>query len=344
MKRTSKRPVYTSLNMPTMREINAMRKKYTCVSTFSGCGGSSTGNKLAGFDVLYANEFIPAAQDTYRANHPSTHLDVRDIRKVSAKEILKITGLKKGELDLFEGSPPCSAFSTAGTRESGWGTTKKYSDDAEQRVDDLFFEYVRLLKGLMPKVFVAENVDGLVKGVAKGYFIEIFNALQACGYHVEARVLNSAFLGVPQARRRLIFVGVRKDLGYMPVFPKPRKVPLTVREVLPNIAYIKTKAQGMLTYVPSTVPSPTITASDGSTSETAGFSCGGFVEDKRGDRRKYKISELRKLFSFPEDFVLTGDFEQRWERLGRSVPPLMMYAVGKNIIRHILDPYYEALK
>lgn len=335
---------YTALTVPSMAEINKLKKKYTAISLFSGCGGSSTGHKLAGFDVLYANEFIPAAQDTYRANHVKTFLDDRDVRTVEAKDILKKIGLKKGELDLMDASPPCSAFSTAGKREEGWGETKKYSDDAEQRVDDLFFEFVRLLKGIMPKVFVAENVDGLIKGVARGYFVEIFNALQACGYRVEARVINASYLGVPQARKRLIFVGVRNDLNMDPVYPRPRKRALTIREVLPNVRYIKTKSQGMLTYVPSTVPSPTITASDGLTSETAGFSCGGFVEDKSGARRKYTIRELRKVFGYPEDFKLTGTFEQRWERLGRSVPPLMMYAISRTVLEKILDPYHASLK
>ena len=103
---------YTSLTIPSMQDINRLKKRYTCVSTFSGCGGSSTSNKLAGLNVLWANEFIPAAQDTYRENHPSTILDCRDIRQVTAKDILKATGLKKGELDMFEGSPPCHPAGT----------------------------------------------------------------------------------------------------------------------------------------------------------------------------------------------------------------------------------------
>lgn len=333
----------TAMTVPSMAAINKKKKDFTAVSTFSGCGGSSTGYKMAGFDMLYANEFIPAAQNTYKANHPKTILDGRDIRTVTAKDILQQIGLKKGELDLFDGSPPCSAFSTAGQRDAAWGQQKKYSDNAEQRIDDLFFEYVRLLKGLMPKVFVAENVEGLVQGVAKGYFIEILKALKGCGYKVSARVINSAYLGVPQARRRLIFVGVRNDIPFDPVHPKPRKNVLTVREALPHIYYIKNKLQGMLTYVPSDIPSPTITASDGVTSETAGFSCGGFVEVLSGDRRKYTIDELKTIFSFPQDFKLTGDFEQQWERLGRSVPPLMMYAVAKRIRSEILEPYYDSL-
>ena len=102
-----------------------------------------------------------------------------------------------GQLDLLDGSPPCASFSTSGTRDAGWCKVKKYSD-VHQRVDDLFFEYVRLIKGLQPKTFVAENVSGLVKGKAKGYFKIILAALKECGYNVSCRVLDAQWLGVPQ--------------------------------------------------------------------------------------------------------------------------------------------------
>ena len=108
---------------------------FKAISTFSGCGGSSLGYKMAGYKVLWASEFIPAAQDTYRANHPDTILDTRDIRQVQAQEILDILKMQVGELDLFDGSPPCASFSTAGKREKGWGKVKQYSD-TKQRVDD----------------------------------------------------------------------------------------------------------------------------------------------------------------------------------------------------------------
>jgi DNA (cytosine-5)-methyltransferase 1 len=122
----------------------------------------------------------------------------------------------------------------------------------------LFDVTIELLKGIMPKVFTFENVPGLVHGKAKGYFVEILNKLIACGYKVEARIVDAAYLGVPQARRRLIFVGVRNDLvklGFNPVFPKPKPYTLAVRDVLPNIHYIKTKVDGIPTYVVADRPS-----------------------------------------------------------------------------------------
>ena len=226
-----------------MAEIAAIPwNGYTAISTFSGCGGSSLGYKMAGFKVLWASEFIPAAQEVYRANHKNTILDTRDIRKVSPDDILDAIGLKVGDLDLLDGSPPCASFSTAGKREAGWGKVKNYSD-TKQRVDDLFFEYARIVRGVQPKVFVAENVSGLVKGTAKGYFKMILSELKACGYTVSARLLDAQWLGVPQMRQRVIFVGVRNDLvqtyGVKPAHPKPLKYRYSVRDALPWIEAVE---------------------------------------------------------------------------------------------------------
>lgn len=222
--------------VPSMADIRSLPLNgFNAISTFSGCGGSSTGYRMAGFKILWASEFIDAARDSYNANKaPYTIVDGRDIRNVTATEILTAINMKPGELDLFDGSPPCASFSTAGKREAGWGKVKKYSDKA-QRTDDLFFEYVRLLRDLQPKTFVAENVSGLVKGTAKGYFIEIMKALKACGYRVKCKVLDAQWLGVPQMRQRTIFVGVRDDLGLDPVHPLPLPYRYTVRDAIPWI-------------------------------------------------------------------------------------------------------------
>ena len=153
-------------SIPTMEDIRRIEwNGYNVISTFSGCGGSSLGYKMAGYKVLWANEFIPAAIDTYKANHLGTIVNTSDIRKLKPEEILDEIGLRVGDLDLFDGSPPCASFSMSGKREKLWGEVKKYSD-TEQRVDDLFFEYVRLVRGLRPKVFMAENVAGLDMGKA----------------------------------------------------------------------------------------------------------------------------------------------------------------------------------
>ena len=258
----SSKPFY---RVPTMAEIGAVPDNgYRIVSTFSGCGGSCLGFEMDGYRVLWASEFVPAAQDVYRINHPGVPLDTRDIRNVTAEDILTATGLAVGEIDVLEGSPPCASFSTAGKREAGWGKTKAYSDTS-QRSDDLFFEFVRLLDGLQPRTFVAENVSGLVKGTAKGYFKRILAAMKACGYRVEARLLDAQWLGVPQARQRIIFVGVRNDLGVDPAFPKPLPYRYSVRDALPWISGVEVRNNR---YVDSDIPARTVRLPDGARGTT----------------------------------------------------------------------------
>lgn len=256
--------------VPLMTEIEQVPVNgFTVVSTFSGCGGSCLGMRMAGFTVPWASEFVPAAQDTYRANHPHAHLDTRDIRTVQPADILGQLGIEAGELDIFEGSPPCASFSTAGKREAGWGQIRSYSD-TKQRTDDLFFEFCRLIEGLRPRVFLAENVSGLVKGAAKGYFKEILARMKRGGYVVEARLLDASWLGVPQARQRIFFQGIREDLaaaGHVrPAWPRPLPYRYTVRDALAHVI-----AQGHLDragegwYRDSDRPSPTLLAEQLST-------------------------------------------------------------------------------
>src|SRR5678815_1035145 len=146
-------------NMDHVRMSEA-KNLFTFFSTFAGGGGSSTGYRLAGGHCLGVNEFIPEAVRVYHENYPATKIFADDIRTLTGEYLLNELGLNPGELDVFDGSPPCSSFSMQGLREEGWGKTKKYSD-SEQRTDDLFFEYARLLKELQPKTFIAENVKGL---------------------------------------------------------------------------------------------------------------------------------------------------------------------------------------
>jgi len=445
---TADKPPY---RIPTMPEIRALPwNGYSVASTFAGCGGSSTGYRMAGYRVLYANECVEAAADSYRANAaPYTHVDTRDIRTVTAPDILEICGLERGQLDLFDGSPPCDSFSTAGMRDRGWGKVKTYSGTT-QRTDDLTWEFVRLLEGLAPRVFVMENVSGLLKGKAKGYFIEMMRSLKAAGYTVGCRLLDAQWLGVAQARQRAIFVGVRNDLAGVapPAHPLPLPYNYTVRDAFPHIAQIGTstshdvfaahgrdvastlrpsdsqasptimgsgpnKGAGIVVDDPATLeqlraihntsgapgwsvgdftdraaptvttwshhyqvdgseithdpetgqdlrigkhaigpeaarlnpgqvsgkyqsliradlerPSPTVTASAGSVA-TAGVVAPSAL-------RKFTLGELRAICGFPPDFVLTGSYQDRWNRLGLAVPPMMMCHIAGTVRDAIL--------
>ncbi len=345
--------------VPSMREIAALPwNGFNAISTFSGCGGSSLGYKMAGFRVLWANEFIPEAQDTYRANHPDTILDTRDIRAVQPDEVLDAIGLRAGELDLLDGSPPCASFSTSGAREAGWDKVKKYSS-TKQRVDDLFFEYTRLIEGIQPKVFVAENVAGLVKGKAKGYFKLILQAMRECGYTVSAKLLDAQWLGVPQLRARLIFVGVRNDLvaryGVQPAHPHPLPYRYTVRDAIPWVTEKRRENSGLYYVEPDSDISRYPIGKEwdevgvgGHSKRLHNFYRAGLDKPSnaivaavglRGmatvthptEKRRFSIAELRRICAFPDDFMLTGTYAQQWERLGRAVPPVMMYHIANTV-------------
>ncbi len=224
-----------------MADVDAVEKDLTAVGSFSGCGGSSLGLRLAGFRVPYAIEFVEEAAATYMANAPEAYVDTRDIRDVDAEEILERIGLDRGELDLFEGSPPCASFSNAGRGDALWGEVKNYSTGKKQRTDDLFFEWARILGGLMPKAFIAENVGALSERTKarEEYCWKIADSFSALGYHVRAGVINAANYGVPSARRRLFFVGVRKDLGVDVRFPPPKTTETahTLRQALSDISW-----------------------------------------------------------------------------------------------------------
>ena len=221
--------------IPRMSEILATPKHgLRMVSTFSGCGGSCLGFHWAGWEVMSASEFIPEAQRTYAANFPMTPLVLGDVRELEPELLMAKLGLDQGELDVLEGSPPCASFSTAGGREKGWGNVKAYSD-TRQRTDDLFDEYVRLIAGFRPRAFVAENVVGFLYGAADHFRKWIEGEMRDLGYMVAAKVLDASHHGVPQKRRRVILIGVRRDQGLNPLDLYPDRLPYvyTIRDALP---------------------------------------------------------------------------------------------------------------
>jgi DNA (cytosine-5)-methyltransferase 1 len=180
--------------------------------TFICGGGSTMGYKLAGFEHLGGVEIDPPIADVYKTNHNPKYLFIEDIR-----EFAKRTDFPEDlyNLDILDGSPPCSSFSMAGNREKDWGKTKVFREgQAEQRLDDLFFDYIALAKKLQPKVVIAENVKGLIQGNAKTYVHRIKKEFEAAGYKVQLFLLNAASMGVPQKRERVFFICQRKDLNF----------------------------------------------------------------------------------------------------------------------------------
>lgn len=356
-----------------MKDLESIKKNnLNVVSTFSGCGGSSLGYKMSGYNVLWANEFIPSAQECYKANFSDTFLNTKDIRLITPEEILK--QINYNNIDILDGSPPCASFSMSGKRDKLWGQEKQYSE-SKQRVDDLFFEYIRLIKGLRPKVFIAENVEGLNIGIAKTVLgqnqFDMFNdqkdtilyKMRDLGYRVDFRIINSVHFGLPQTRKRLFIIGVRNDLNKNPIFPlindnrintlsdaikEIKNTDEELKESMVNEKYqvykylirLKPGESGSdihengsyfnLKRLEWNKPCGTILQMEGRPS----VACGHIHPD---ENRKLTIRELKKLQGFPDDFILTGNYQQKWERIGRSVCPPVMKAISKRIETEILN-------
>lgn len=193
---------------------NVKKNGLTVFSCFSCGGGSSMGYKLTGYDVIGNVEIDPRVMKVYQKNnHPKYPylMDVREFLKIPDADLPK----ELFHLDILDGSPPCSVFSTAGEREKGWNKEKVFREgQARQKLDDLFFYFISIAQKLQPRVVIAENVSGLLKGNAKGYVNEIFKAFDAAGYNVQLFLLNAAFMGVPQKRERCFFVAQRKDQAF----------------------------------------------------------------------------------------------------------------------------------
>ena len=187
------------------------KDKGTVFSCFACGGGSSMGYKLAGFDVIGCNEIDNRMMFTYCKNHNPHFPFLEPIQTFKDKQDLPP---ELFNLDILDGSPPCSTFSMAGSREDAWGKMKHFREgQAEQVLDTLFFDFIQLAKRLQPKVVVAENVKGLMLGGAKDYVRRIYNGFDQAGYYCQYFLLDAQSMGVPQRRSRVFFICLRKDLA-----------------------------------------------------------------------------------------------------------------------------------
>ena len=167
------------------------------------------GYKLAGYDLIGNCEIDSNVQKVYIANHHPKYPFLMDIRDFLNKEKPE----ELYNLDILDGSPPCSVFSLAGKREEGWNKEKQFREGQKmQRLDDLFFWFIKVIDQLKPKISIAENVAGLLAGNAKGYVNEILKAYHEAGYTVQLFKLNAATMGVPQRRERVFFIAHRNDI------------------------------------------------------------------------------------------------------------------------------------
>ena len=179
-------------------------------SCFACGGGSTMGYKLAGFDVIGMNEIDPKMAEAYIVNHNPKYAYIEPIQTFKLRDDLP---QELYELDILDGSPPCSSFSMAGSREKDWGKDKVFREgQAMQVLDTLFFDFIDLAAKLQPKIVVAENVKGLLMGAAKEYVIQIYREFAKAGYNVQHWLVDASDVGVPQRRERVFFIALRNDL------------------------------------------------------------------------------------------------------------------------------------
>ena len=168
------------------------------------------GYKLAGFDVIGCNEIDPRMNKVYVANH---HPRFNYLAPIQEFKLRKDLPAEFYNLDILDGSPPCSSFSVAGNRDEDWGKEKKFREgQAMQVLDTLFFDFIDLAKELQPKIVIAENVKGLLIGEAINYVRRIYEEFDKAGYKVCHTLCNASLMGVPQRRERVFFTAIRKDL------------------------------------------------------------------------------------------------------------------------------------
>lgn len=318
-------------------------------SCFSCGGGSTMGYKLAGCEVLGNCEIDPQMNEIYKKNHNPKYnycMDIRDFNKLNdlPQELYN--------LDILDGSPPCTTFSMAGEREESWGKKKKFKEgQAEQTLDDLSFVFIETVNKLNPKCVIMENVEGLLLGEAWGYVQRIYKDFSDIGYDVKHYLCKGEEMGVPQTRHRVFFIAFKKDIHFnfnkLDMFFNYE--PVTYGEIKSGIG----REYNHDTQLYRTLCEATkddLRISDVFVRKGEKEKCFGSkiaweenvlqtitakLDYSRG-KEKTRISEQDIIYAqtFPEDY----DFgEKKWDNVayicGMSVPPIMI----KKIVGRIID-------
>lgn len=314
--------------------------------TFICGGGSSMGYKLAGYEHLGGVEIDKRMEKLYVANHDPKYFYLEDIREFNKRTDLPS---ELYDLDILDGSPPCTTFSMSGKREATWGKKKVFKEgQTNQTLDDLVYVYCDTIAKLRPKVALLENVPGLVAGRAKGYAIGIYERLETIGYDVQIFQLNSATMSVPQSRERVFFIARRKDLKYpelklqfndKPIYfgavvdnnsttHKPLWPSIQVRWPFiekgdQNLKFADAKYRNKQTYnafFSTSILYDNVVANTLTSNGTTVY---------YDERRNLNDTEYRRISSFPVDYDFCG-VDVRYV-CGMSVPPVMIARISEQI-------------
>jgi DNA (cytosine-5)-methyltransferase 1 len=326
------------------------------MSTFACGGGSSMGYKRAGCSIVAANDIDPEMAWHYQQNlrPPLYYLcPIRDLLTATLPPELFA-------LDILDGSPPCSTFSMAGSREKAWGKDKHFREgQAKQVLSDLFFDYLDLVGRLKPKVAIAENVKGMIIGNAKGYTKLIMARFKELGYRPQLFLLNAADCGVPQRRERVFFCALREDIPRPPLALKPQHRWISAGEATMDLQVLTEAERKDCNVTDSAKKYWAKTIQGDSFSRIASLDKGkpshfnwirlhGLQPSPTLPAEHAKIHhwtecrpltfrEWKRLGSFPDDYHAKTDKIGKY-MIGMSVPPKMTEAVARAVIDQWLTP------
>lgn len=316
-------------------------KDVTVFSTFACGGGSSMGYKRAGFKVIGNVEIDPKVNDVYVANlHPKYNycMDLREFNKI------QVLPDELYNLDILDGSPPCTTFSMAGKRERTWGKEKKFREgQAKQTLDDLFFVFLDTVEKLKPKIVIAENVTGIIQGNAKGYCNLIVKRFRELGYDLQIFHLNAATMDVPQARERVFFIANNQGYGKLKLkfdfdlitFGEVRTAAgkevggKVLRELLEKAhpgdrkigdVYARFNPGKMMKYYNAQIFSD---------DEVARTLTAGNTNYRMFDKKRMTNEDMANIQTYPQDYEFRGSPVQYL--CGMSVPPNMMANIATEV-------------
>lgn len=296
------------------------KERHLLVDLFAGCGGLSTGMENAGFTPWFVNEIVPHFCDTYRANHqlPDGHCYVGDINELN-KNIQKYQDILN-DIDLVCGGPPCQGFSTA--------NRQRIIDDPR---NSLYRAYLQFLQYVRPKFFVMENVVGMTKKLSE--IKEDFHKFLGDEYVYDAKVLEAKNWGIPQNRRRLIFIGNRMGVDPSAIFDeidKQRRPPFVLRDVLEGLPRLKVKQPkgkpGIENY------------DSGLTVRDFTYTVNDFYRFINGDRVITKLYNHKNRYNNPRDLEIFRLLPQGGDSTHKSISEIMPYTRRSNIFK---DKYYK---
>ena len=329
------------------------------VSLFSGCGGLDLGFELAGFEIPVANEFDPTIFETFKANHPKTHLIESDVRQLTKKDIIPYA---TGDVDGIIGGPPCQSWSEAGSL--------KGIEDARGK---LFFDYIRILKEFKPKFFLAENVSGMLANRHNKAVTNIVNMLKNAGYNVKFALLNAKDYGVAEERKRVFFLGFRKDLNIEFIFPRGSteddNKKLTLRDIIWDLQETAVPSAPKNRHNPKAINNNEYFTGAYSqifmsrnrvkgwdeqayTVQASGRQCQlhpqapkmvkmgindcRFVKGKEHLYRRMTIREIARIQGFPDDFqFIYSNINDAYKMIGNAVPVNLAYEIAITIKKYL---------